>query len=339
VLRPAAAEAACTAGVQPSVGTVTGTIAGAITDASTGTSAAEDQPGRSPSRGGGPEGGSAMTDAAAMKAYVDPRPRSKIGQVRVALMILLEQHLRDQAVPTSVRFLFYELVARRIVAKSGEHPDKIVSEALTDLRERGHVPWDWIVDETRSVENFTGSATVAEDWLAFLSVSRLDPWHGKPPFILTESRSLAGVLRDIAREYRIYIAPTNGQVGGFLHTDVAPKLHAGDRVGYLGDFDLAGGDIEANTSRVLEDILGGKLDWTRLALTKSQVDRYELPRIIKTDKRFKNGGGRHEAVETEALSQTLIVNIVRNWLDELLPQRLDRVLVRERRQRGRLRRL
>jgi hypothetical protein len=274
-----------------------------------------------------------------MSGYVDPRPNSKIGRVRIALMILLDEHLRAQAIPTSVRFLFYELVARRIVAKSGERPDKIVSQALTWLREHGQVPWHWIVDETRSVEDFTGSATVAEDWLAFLNAARLDPWRAKPPFILTESRSLAGVLRATAREYRIRIAATNGQVGGFLHTDVAPRLRAGDRVGYLGDFDLAGGDIEANTRRVLEDILGGELDWERLALTKTQVDHYDLPTIIKTDKRFKDGGGRHEAVETEALSQTLIVNIVRDWLDELLPQSLDRVLVRETRQRNRLRRL
>lgn len=279
-----------------------------------------------------------MTDAANMKAYVDPRPQSKIGMVRIALMILLEQHLRDQAIPTSVRFLFYELIARRIVAKSGERPDKIVSEALTDLREHGQ---------------YRGSGSSTNSFGRGLHrlgnrcrrLARL-PWR-RPPRSLArqaavhphQSRSLAGVLRDIARGYRIRIAPTNGQVGGFLHTNVAPKLRAGDRVGYLGDFDLAGGDIEANTRRVLEDILGGELDWTRLALTQQQVEHYDLPRIIKTDKRFKNGGGRHEAVETEALSQTLIVDIVRTWLDGLLPQRLDRVLVRERRQRNRLRRL
>ncbi|MFZ0150885.1 MAG: hypothetical protein WAM72_21590, partial [Xanthobacteraceae bacterium] len=216
--------------------------------------------------------------------------------------------------------------------------DQIVSEALTWLREHKTIPWFWIVDETRSVEDFTGSATVAEDWLAFLGAARLDPWRGEPPFIITESRSLAGVLRVMAREYRIRIAATNGQVGGFLHTDVAPKLYVGARVGYLGDYDLAGGDIEDNTRRVLEGIIGGELDWERLALTKAQVDQYDLPSIIKTDKRFKDGGGRHEAVETEALSQSVIINIVRDWLDDLLPQPLDRLLVRERRQRNRLRR-
>jgi hypothetical protein len=110
-------------------------------------------------------------------------------------------------------------------------------------------------------------------------------------------------------------------------------------VGYLGDLDLAGGDIEANTRRVLEEIIGGKVNWQRLALTRDQVDRYDLPRIVKTDRRFNDGAGRHEAVETEALSQTLIVNIVRTWLDELLPQPLETVLVRERRERARLRRL
>jgi hypothetical protein len=254
-------------------------------------------------------------------------------------MCLLDEHRRDGALPTSVRFLFYELVARSVISKEGDRPDKIVSEALTDLRERRLVPWDDIVDETRSVEDSSGSATVAEDLLLYLDAARIDPWQGDIPFLLTESRSLGGVLRGLVRDYRARIAATNGQVGGFLHTDVGPRLNAGDRVGYLGDLDLAGDDIEANTRRVLEEIVGGSLQWQRLALTRAQVERYNLPVIIKHDQRFKDGGGRHEAVETEALSQTLIQDIVRSWLDGLLPQPLERVLVRERRERARLRRL
>jgi hypothetical protein len=272
-------------------------------------------------------------------AYDDPRPRSKIGRLRTQLMYLMDEHRRDGALPTSVRFLFYELVARKIISKAGKRPDKIVSEALTDLREREKVPWADIVDETRSVEDYSGSTTVAEDLLGYLDIAKIDPWKGKVPFILTESRSLGGVLRVQVRDYRCRLAATNGQVGGFLHTDVGPRLKVGDRVGYLGDLDLCGSDIENNTRSVLEKIVGGKLDWKRLALTRQQVARHRLPTIIKTDKRFKNGGGRHEAVETEALSQTLIVDIVRRWLERQLPEPLDRVLVRERRERARLRQL
>jgi hypothetical protein len=219
--------------------------------------------------------------------YHDPRPRSDIGKVRTALMYLLDGHNRDGALPTSVRFLFYELVAQRIISKSGKRPDKIVSAALTDLRERGKIPWDWIVDEPREVFDFTGSASVVENWLLYLGSACLDPWLGQVPFILTESRSLAGVLRAMCSNYRVRIASTNGQVGGFLHTKLGPLLGADDTVGYLGDFDLAGGHIEANTRRVLEEIVGGELKWTRLALTREQVDEYDLPVIIKYDNRYK----------------------------------------------------
>jgi hypothetical protein len=152
------------------------------------------------------------------------------------------------------------------------------------------------------------------------------------PLILCESRSLAGVLRDLCEEYRCRIAPTGGQCGGFLHTDVIPRISAGDRIGYLGDLDLAGDHIEENTRSVLEAEVG-TLEWTRLALTEEQVEEHRLPRIQKRDKRFNDDGGVHEAVETEALSQTLIVQIVRDWLDDLLPVSLTQVHVREQRER------
>jgi hypothetical protein len=69
----------------------------------------------------------------------------------------------------------------------------------------------------------------------------LDPWTPRrPPIILTESRSLAGALRNLAIEYRVLLAATNGQCSGFLHTDIAPALRPRQRALYLGDYDLAG---------------------------------------------------------------------------------------------------
>ena len=68
------------------------------------------------------------------------------------------------------------------------------------------------------------------------------------------------------------------------HRRVATILQPGDRVGYLGDYDLSGGHIEANTRKVLEEAIGGELDWERLALTREQVDQYALPSITKRDR-------------------------------------------------------
>jgi hypothetical protein len=92
--------------------------------------------------------------------------------------------------------------------------------------------------------------------LKILPAAQLDPWAGDEPLILTESRSLAGVLRNLASQYAVRIASTSGQCGGFLHTDIAPILHPYHQVLYLGDWDLCGNLIEANSRRVLERKVG-----------------------------------------------------------------------------------
>jgi hypothetical protein len=59
----------------------------------------------------------------------------------------------------------------------------------------------------------------------------------------------------------------------------------------------------------------GELQWERLALTDEQVYHYDLPRIIKTDRRFKNGRGTHEAAETKTLLQRITIDIIRERLE------------------------
>jgi hypothetical protein len=263
---------------------------------------------------------------------------SKIAELRSALFELLSEHKRDGALPTSPRFLFYELVQQGILSKEqkgARRPDQDLHVALTQLRESGTVDWDWIADETRSLDDFTGSPTVRQWMLSVLPAAKLDPWDDDPPLILTESRSLAGVLRALVRQFGVLIAATNGQRGGFLHTKIARVLRFEQRVLYLGDLDLAGGQIEDNTRRVLEQEVG-ELTWERLALTREQVDQYDLPVIEKHDRRYSDGHP-HEAVETEALSQKIIVEIVRDRLEELLPEPLATVQERAERQRSKIR--
>jgi hypothetical protein len=140
------------------------------------------------------------------------------------------------------------------------------------------------------------------------------------------------------REYRVKIAPTNGQTNGFLRNDVAPKIAARTPVLYLGDWDFSGGHIEANTRDILEQVAGRALDWERLALTEAQVrdPNLNLTVIDKYDRRTKT---THPSVETEALSQSRIVGIVRNRLEAFLPGPLATVHEREEAERERLRRL
>jgi hypothetical protein len=192
--------------------------------------------------------------------------------LRQEVLRLYHAHLADGMLPTSGRFLFYELVAAAVIPKhatGARRADQNLIDALTQLRDKGLIPWDAIVDETRSLEDLTG-----------------------PPLILTESRSLAGVLRELTQDCAAMIAPTNGQCAGFLHTVVAPRLKDGAQVLYLGDYDLAGADIENNTRRVLERYRS--LEWERLALTAEQCASTTCRRSSK-----QTGGSRTEAASTK----------------------------------------
>jgi hypothetical protein len=127
--------------------------------------------------------------------------------------------------------------------------DQGTIDALMWLRDHELVPWHWIVDERRTVTDWPYAATVADYMRDRLDEATINPWGTTPPLLLVESRSLGGVLRNLAGRYSVAIAPTNGQVGGFLRTDIAPLLPR--PVLYLGDHDLSGDQIEAKTRRVL----------------------------------------------------------------------------------------
>lgn len=274
------------------------------------------------------------------------RPDSAAGKLQRILLGLLREHEAqgEDGLPTNNRFLAYELIQRGVITKRAKpgarRGDQDLHDALTHLREKGIVPWKWIIDETRSLFTYTGWKTITDWATTMVEHTRLDPWKGMSPLVLCESRSLSGVLRKLARDYAVKLAATNGQVGGFLHTDVAPRLEPGDRVLYIGDFDWQGHQIEANTQSVLERLIGGELDWKRIALTEDQVDHYKLhgDAIMKEDRRYKPVR-HHKAIETEALKQPVIVGIVRDALDDELPEPLATVLEREKRQRARMRRV
>lgn len=270
-------------------------------------------------------------------------PDSKAGRLQRQCLERLKAHEQQpDGLPTSVRFIYYEFVKDGLIAKhsdkkGGRRSDQDIGEAIFRLREIGLVPWDWISDETRSLNSWTYAATVANYIENEVDGARIDLWDGEPPpMILTESRSLSGVLNNMAYEYLTPIAPTNGQVGGFLRTDIAPALIPGQRVLYLGDFDWQGHQIEANTRKVLEELIDGELRWERVALTETQVKRHKLPIILKPDRRYKPVR-HHNAVECEALEQSFIVGLVRRRLNVLLPQPLAGVREREDAQRTKVR--
>jgi hypothetical protein len=115
---------------------------------------------------------------------------SKIGDLRELLLGLLQEHERDSAIPTNARFLYYELVQRgqlskeqkqRTDGKKGRRPDQDLHDALTDIREDGLIPWEWIIDETRSLDDYTGYPSVKDGVISKLPYIHIDPWRAHVP--------------------------------------------------------------------------------------------------------------------------------------------------------------
>jgi len=271
------------------------------------------------------------------------KANSKAGRLQREVLRVLVEHRNDGALPTSGRFIFYELEGRGVVPRVYVKPDgsraprtlaQDVADALYYVREKRIIPWSWVVDETRDLARWEYAEDAYQYVAAQLESFRLDLWEGEPPpLVLCESRSLAGVLKNIASTYLCPIAATNGQVGGFLHTDVGPLVAQAEdeqRVFYLGDLDYSGDQIEANTREVLEEY--GDLKWEKVAITKQQAEAKNLTAISKPDKRFKPVQ-YFDAIETEALRQVEIQRILRERLDAELPEPLEDVQVREDEQR------
>jgi hypothetical protein len=272
------------------------------------------------------------------------RPNSLAGRMQREVLAVLRRHQAAGELPTSGRFVFYELEGAGVVRKSnqgeshrgstGDPREQEVTDALFYLREHGIVPWSWIEDETRHLLKWVYADSIAEFVRDSVDFARINPWGSDPPLLLVESRSLGGVLRPMATEYLCSLAATNGQVGGFLHTVLGPfLLHGEDRVVlYLGDWDHQGHQIEANTRRVLERVTHREIDWTRLAITSEQITARGLTSVWKKDHRYRPAL-EHEAWECEALGQGTIQRLVREALDDLLPEPLADVRERERQER------
>jgi hypothetical protein len=276
-------------------------------------------------------------------------PGSNAGQLQRAALELLREHERAGDIPTNGRFLFYELEQRGVIPK--KYDDKVrtplqdVSVATMRLRECGLIPWDWIADESRSLQDWRYARDVRQYLVNTIPMARIDLWQGEePPFIITESRATAGVLADLAYSYLTPITATGGQCGGFLVTEVVPLLLKKRRVLYIGDREVRGpaDQIEQNTKRYIERHAGRVFapgEWVKIALTEQQVrasKRLQRLTITKADNRYKPAKA-YEAIECEALGQGVLVQIIRRHLDRLLPQPLADVLEREEAERAQMR--
>jgi hypothetical protein len=200
-----------------------------------------------------------------------------------------------------------------------------VYRLLKEARERGIIPWSWIVDESRDLE-------IAPSWndpdnFADCAVScyRRDFWNQQPVRIevWSEKGTVRGVLAPVLDEYAVGFRVLHGFSGARTVHDVA-QTDEPLTILYVGDYDPPGLFM---SKRDLPDRLrrygGNHIALERIALAKHDVSG--LPSFPAKDKTkdpryrwFVKNYGRH-CWELDAMDP----NDLRSRVEDQITRRID----------------
>ena len=145
-----------------------------------------------------------------------------------------------------------------------------------------------------------------------------------------ESRSLAGVLGQVCREYVVPLFPSSGfsslsfTYQAAVHIIESGRAHA--VILYVGDYDQAGVLIDRAIEDRLRDFLAsweGELTFHRLAVNDDQIDTMGLP-TRPPRPAISRSPEVTRAVEAEAIPAPAMRGMVSTALQELIPERVLR---------------
>lgn len=253
------------------------------------------------------------------------RTRSRLETLdQQILSVLREDH------PQSVRHVFYRMTDPRLAepVEKTERGYRHVQDRIVKLRRSGRLPFGWITDATRRGYH-TPTYRDESDFLRSMKEHyRADLWRSADFYceVWTESRSIAGVIEDDCRELAVSLYPAGGFSSITLAYQAASSInyYAAGRdvmIYYIGDYDPAGVLIDVALERELREHLDSsiRLHFLRIGITEQQIEAYDLPAKPRkeTDRRALH---IRETVEAEAMPAGLMRNLLRDCIEELLPE-------------------
>ena len=132
---------------------------------------------------------------------------------------IIETRKQNGISQLTLRGLFYILVSINILENLYERY-KGLSRKLVEIRERGHIDPDCIVDESRSIidieDIFYSPEQIIDNELEFLSclpdqyrLRYLPKWYGQPHYVevWVEKNAMVGVLKSLLEGYIVRIGP------------------------------------------------------------------------------------------------------------------------------------
>jgi len=263
---------------------------------------------------------------------------------RTKRIVALGHELLEAEHPMTLRQLFYRLVS--VEALENTQPDyQRLSRILTDARERGEIPFEWIVDRSRPVYEanaFTNPAAYAE---AVKRSYRKDYWQDQPWHleVWTEKDAVVGAIQPVTDEYGVTVRTGRGFQSTTRVHEIAELFERLDGAGkrvlvlYLGDHDPSGRCIEEDLERRVarSTSMAEPFEIERLAIHREDIRAFKLPplRIKVSDSRARGFLLKHgkECVELDALPPSELRDRLRRAIEARINwPSWDRAIIAER---------
>jgi hypothetical protein len=231
--------------------------------------------------------------------------------------------------PMTVRQVYYRAVVKGYIEKT-EKGYGFVQRDIADMRRRGRIPYEWIIDESRSMRGWQGKNDDLKEWLKKITTDLpntiAEEWSrnllGDHEFsiqVWLEKEALIGVVHPMTSKWDVPLIPAKGYASLSLLYETAQDLEYKNRpakIFHFGDYDPSGQDAIATVQRVFAPKtarLG--IEFEIVAVTPEQIEEMNLPTrpTKKTDTRADRFGS-DQSVELDAIEP----NVLRQMVDETL---------------------
>jgi hypothetical protein len=219
--------------------------------------------------------------------YSGTGSRKGRGKARRSLDLIEAMHAAAEAAqPITGRGIGYKLFTAGLIPSMARSEMQRVYRLLKEAREQGDIPWEWIVDETRSRERVPTWANPEAYVRAVARLYRRDFWDQQPirVEVWSEKGTIRGVLAPVLDEYAVGFRVMHGFSSATSVHDIADDDDGRDLIAlYVGDYDPSGIFMsQKDLPSRLADYDGHHVDVRRIALTREQV--VGLPPFPASDK-------------------------------------------------------
>jgi hypothetical protein len=217
------------------------------------------------------------------------------GMAQASRELIAAMHLAAmESQPITGRGVGYKLFARHLIASMSRTDMAPVYRLLKIARERGIIPWEWIVDETREIERKRSGWADPAAFVATVSRAyKRDFWKQQPKRVLvvSEKGTVRGLLNPVLRDLGVGFLVLHGFSSATAIHDLAEDYDGRDLILiYVGDYDPSGMYMsEEDIPTRLEKYEGDHIEVNRVALLREHCDAMPRASFPASDKGPKPG--------------------------------------------------